>query len=166
MKPYRLYIKQDWGYIAYTPKVASTSIKTALNAKGDMLVYAHQIPEGSRVVGWIRDPMSRMQSCYNFLKENSGIVREFNPDWRYQNFLEYVYNNLELNQHWTPHSMLHSCITELYSYESLPVTFKEVTGVELPTMNNSVGGVHPCDQDQFYTVFMRDQYLWEYKCIR
>lgn len=167
MKPYRLYIKHNGFFIAYTPKVASTSIKTALNAKGSLLCYAHQIPEGSRVIGWIRDPMDRAMSCYRFLSNNPGVVRTFNSNWTFDRFMEHVYNNLLQNQHWTPHYLLHKdIITELYSYESIPVTFKEVTGVELKMSNSSGTKVYNCDQKKFYEHFGRDQYLWEVKCIR
>ena len=131
-KPSMYYhLKQINTIIGVTPKVASTSMSKIIQHKpvlsrADVL----QLRDTTAVVIWIRNPYDRFASAYHKFKKNR-TVSEF------LTFAEGTYN-----RHWESQFLWHShegifLPNKQYSFDNIINTWREITGTELPHLNQS-----------------------------
>lgn len=119
------YIPHSVGLIiAVSPKSGSTSIRNDLHVDGARPLSRKAVVELKKsfwkVVGIVRDPIDRLESCYNFFqhKHNGGF-----PLGKYdgqESFIDAVLNGAD-NPHWLPQSSMLDLCDRFVDMESYPI---------------------------------------------
>lgn len=128
---------EDLGIFLCVPKVANTSVKIALcDWKGiaypDSETVHKVIPRIDMMhidqydcpkYGFVRDPWSRMVSCYRNKispRYHARVMRKFlGPSSTFEQFIRFVEDNPERNNHWIPCSFY-------YQYADTVIRFEDI----------------------------------------